>query len=100
MEISSRYPKTLRTLDYAPGGEQAWREEDLGYQSAFKTITGGIFEFGFGDAILQMWAAFLDELGHGKAPYGCARPEEALESHRLFPAALESQRTHQAVEVR
>ena len=45
------------------------------------------------------YAAFMDELVHGKVPYGCVRPEEALDSHRLFTAALESQRTRQAVEL-
>ena len=53
----------------------------------------------YNDALLQMWAAFMDELVNGKAPYGCVRPEEALESHRLFTAALESQRTRKAVEL-
>ena len=65
----------------------------------FPIVAGGVFEFGFSDAILQMWAAFLDELVNGKAPYGCVRPEEALQSHRLFTAALESQRTRGAVEI-
>jgi predicted dehydrogenase len=92
-EFSTRYPKTLRTLPYEPGGPQQWREEDLGYQSAYPTITGSIFEFGFPDAILQMWASFLDELAGNEPKFSCATPEEALESHRLFTAALESQRT-------
>lgn len=99
MEYSSRYPKTLRTLEYAPGGEQAWREEDLGYRTVFKTITGHIFEFGFSDAILQMWAAFCVELAHGKdaVPFGCVTPEETAAQHALFTAALESQRSNQVV---
>ena len=44
-------------------------------------------------------AAFMDELVNGKVPYGCVRPEEALDSHRVFTAAVESQRTRQAVEI-
>jgi hypothetical protein len=55
-----------------------------------------IFEFGFSDAILQMWASFLYELKHGQRPArfaGCVTPEETALSHRLFTAALESQRT-------
>ena len=96
--IPARNMKQLQFMEYS-GGAQTWQDENLGYETIYKTITGGIFEFGFSDAILQMWAAFMDELVHGKAPYGCARPEEALESHRLFTAALESQRTHQAVEL-
>jgi predicted dehydrogenase len=90
--------KSLQFMEYS-GGAQTWQDENLGYETIYKTITGGIFEFGFSDAILQMWAAFLDELVNGQAPYGCVRPEEALESHRLFTAALESQRTRHAVEL-
>jgi predicted dehydrogenase len=96
MRFSTRYPKSLHTLDYA-GGIQAWQEESLGCESAYRTITGPIFEFGFPDAILQMWAAFVDELSGSRPPFGCATPEEALASHRIFTAALESQRTRQSV---
>jgi predicted dehydrogenase len=41
----------------------------------------------------------MDELVNGKVPYGCVRPEEALESHKLFTAALRSQQTRQAIEI-
>jgi predicted dehydrogenase len=95
---STRDPKAFQFMEYA-GGAQTWQEENLGNESVYKSITGAIFEFGFSDAILQMWAAFMDELVNGKAPFGCVRPEEALASHRLFTAALESQRTRQAVEI-
>ena len=74
----------------------------MGHETAFKSITGGIFEFGFSDAILQMWAAFLYELEHGRPLVkfaGCATPEETAMSHRLFTAALTSQRTAAAVPV-
>ena len=37
-----------------------------GLGDGLQDITGGIFEFGFSDAILQMWAAFLYELTEGK----------------------------------
>jgi predicted dehydrogenase len=37
-----------------------------------------------------MWAAFVDELSGSTATFGCATPEEALLSHRLFTAALKS----------
>lgn len=99
IRFSSRNMKSLQFMEYS-GGAQTWQDENLGYETIYKTITGNIFEFGFSDAILQMWAAFMDELANGKAPYGCVRPEEALESHQLFTAALESQRTRQAVEIR
>ena len=36
------------------GGEQIWGEAETGHDTAYKTITGPIFEFGFPDAILQM----------------------------------------------
>lgn len=102
-EFSTKQPRTLRTMSYERGTPQAWHEQDIGYQSAYPAITGGIFEFGFTDAILQMWAAFLDELEHGQGamsqPFNCATPEEAALSHDLFTAALESQRTGQTVSV-
>ena len=98
-EFSTKRPKTLRTMPYSTGKPQAWHEEDLGYQSAYASITGGIFEFGFPDAILQMWAAFVDELAGNEPAFQCATPEEALGSHRLFTAALESQRTGATVNI-
>lgn len=97
--FSTRNPKALQSMAYAPGGAQAWQEESLGCQAVYKTITGDIFEFGFSDAIVQMWAAFLDELVRGQAPFGCVRPEETLAQHQIFTAALESQRTRKAVAV-
>jgi hypothetical protein len=94
-EYSTKHPKTLRTLPYKPGSRQAWHVEDLGYTSAYPAITGSIFEFGLPDAILQMWAAFCDELVNGREgmlqPFYCVTPEEASWSHALFTAALQSQ---------
>jgi predicted dehydrogenase len=92
MEYSSQFPKTLRTMEYRAGGTQSWQHLDLGYASAYPCITGGIFEFGFTDSILQMWAAYCDELANGRAgmaqPFFCATPEEAHQSHLIFTAAL------------
>ncbi len=99
-EFSTKYPRTLRTLPYTPGGSQAWQVEDLGSQSAYPSITGAIFEFGFSDSVLQMWAAFCDELAHPHAmrqPFYCVTPEETELSHVLFTEALVSQRTAQVV---
>jgi predicted dehydrogenase len=100
-EYTTKHPKQLRYLPYTPGGDQAWREVDTPFTSAYPTITADIFEFGFTDAILQMWAAFCDELANGregmKQPYYCATPEEVSASHDLFTAALESQRSAQTV---
>ena len=95
MTYSTKYPKTLNTMEYTDGGAQSWQRMDLGYDSAYPTITGGIFEFGFTDSILQMWAAFCDELVNSRAgmrqPFYCATPEEARQSHVIFTQALASQ---------
>lgn len=99
---SSANADTLELMDYQ-GGEQCWRHIQIGHETVFKTITGGIFQFGFTDAILQMWAAFLDEFSRGKPRSrfaGCVTPEEVLWSHRLFTAALESQRDATTVTVK
>ncbi|TVX99048.1 Gfo/Idh/MocA family protein [Cohnella terricola] len=102
-EFSTKNPKQVASLPYEPGGSQAWHVADVPYQSAYGTITGGIFEFGFSDSILQMWAAFCDEVANGKdgmlQPFHCATPEEAAGSHALFTAALESHATGQTVNV-
>jgi predicted dehydrogenase len=99
--FTTKHPKSLWTMPY-DGGKQAWQVEDLGSDSAYKGITGHIFEFGFSDTIVQMWAAFVDELVNGekmKGSFKCATPEEAMLSHRLFTAALESQRNGSTVEL-
>jgi predicted dehydrogenase len=104
--FTTKRPKTLRTMSYAAGGRQSWEETDLGSQSAYPSITGPIFEFGFSDAIQQMWAAFLDELAHGRdgmrQPFHCATPEEAALTHDLFTAALvaDAERSVERVEPR
>lgn len=93
--FSTKNPKRLEVLEYT-GGEQVWGQIDMGHETAVKSITGGIFEFGFSDAILQMWAAFLYEYARGQTPArfaGCVTPAETASSHRLFSAALESHRT-------
>jgi predicted dehydrogenase len=101
VEYSTKFPKTLRTLEYSPGGEQAWKVLDLGYETSYPTITGGIFEFGFSDGLLQMWAAFCDQLANGREhmrqPFYCATPEETGLHHRILTAALDSGKKHQAV---
>ena len=97
--FSTKQINTLELMEYT-GGEQVWQQIDMGHETAYKSITGGIFEFGFSDAILQMWAAFLCELEHGAPPKlfaGCVSPDEVAYSHRLFTAALKSQKTGQSV---
>ena len=79
-------------------GTQEWVQEDLGFEVPFKTITGGIFEVGFPDVLQQMWAGFLAErAGELNGRFGCATPEEALASHQVFAAALESQKSARAI---
>jgi predicted dehydrogenase len=93
--FSTRNPKELEWLEYS-GHDQIWGRVETGYDSAYRTITGPNFEFGFPDSILQMWAAFLYELFNGKPLKrfaGCATLAEATLSHRLFTSALESNRT-------
>jgi predicted dehydrogenase len=100
--FTTRNPRRLELLEYQPGHTQNWQQLDLGYQTAFKTITGDIFEFGFCDAILQMWAAYLEELTLGQTRgkfLGCALPEEASMSHRLFTSALQSQQSGRAMAI-
>ena len=72
------------------GAEQAWTRINVGYKPQFKSITGGIFEFGFGDAILQMWTAFIMEYEGRNVKFGCVRPEETRASHAILTAALQS----------
>jgi predicted dehydrogenase len=102
-EFSTQQPKQLRFMPYAPGGDQEWHVIDIPYQSAYPTITGSIFEFGFSDAILQMWAAYCDEFVNGpdgmQQPFGCVRPGEVADSHKLFTAALQSQRNAETIAV-
>lgn len=101
VRFSTKNPKLLQLLEYR-GGEQAWQHLDMGQETAFKTITGSIFEFGFSDSILQMWAAFLYELTEGR-PFkkfaACATLAESELSHALFTAALRSQQKQQTVAV-
>lgn len=87
---NSRNPKILEVLrsDAAEG----WQQVQTGFDSAYPTITGGIFEFGFTDAILQMWAGFVYELAQHRPPNpfaGCVTPDEVAISHEIFTQALQ-----------
>jgi len=101
-KFSTANPKCLEILEYSSNRKQAWQQIGTGQESAFRSITGNIFEFGFSDAILQMWAAFLYELHYGK-PFkkfaGCLTPDEAALSHKLFTAALESHKKGTTVNI-
>ena len=86
--FSTKNPRQWQFMTYA-GGAGVWSVEDLGFESLFPAITGGIFEFGFADAIQQMWAAFMDELAGGNANgFGCVTPQEAADHHAILNAAL------------
>ena len=81
------------------GKEQAWCRVNVGYKPMIPTITGGIFEFGFTDSILQMWGAFMCELSGIEVPFGCVTPEETELSHKLQTAALLSNKTGRLVTI-
>jgi predicted dehydrogenase len=96
VSFSTAQPKTVHRFALRDG-RQVWERLEVGSQSVFATVTGPIFEFGFADAILQMWAAYLAErAGALGARFGCATPREALDAHRVFGAALRSGQTHRA----
>jgi hypothetical protein len=84
------------------GSEQGWMRTDIGSQSAIPSVSGGIFEFGFSDAFQQMIGAFMNEFSENpeKHPFRTVTPEETAWSHRLFTAALESDRTGRKIEIK
>lgn len=81
------------------GREQAWSRLVVGNKPLFPVITGGIFEFGFSDSLLQMFAAFVSELRGLPCPFACFTPEEAALSHRVLTAALLSQKERRCVSI-
>lgn len=103
VRFSTRQPKSLWTMEYSSGSPQVWSEESLGYTPPYATITGGIFEFGLSDALLQMWAAFCDEMTHGRdgmrQPFYCATLDETTQHHRVLTAALRSHETASVMRV-
>ena len=93
VRFSTRSPQVLQRFGILDG-EQAWSEVQPGHRSVWPTVTGGIFEFGFPDALLQMWATFLAErAGLLGDRFSAATPHEALAAHRVFAAALRSHET-------
>ena len=103
-QFSTENPKVLRTMPYPPPGDggsnQAWHTVDVPLAPPYASVTGAIFEFGFSDAIQQMWAAFCDEMLHGRdgmhqvseTPFTCVSPTEAQQHHAILDAALRSHR--------
>ncbi len=101
VKVSTKQINTINILEYS-GGDQAWQVIDTGYETAYPTISAPLFEFGGIDSIFQMWAAFLYEFSVGKPKSlfsGCTTPDEAVWSHELFTAALESADKKKTVEV-
>lgn len=81
------------------GSEQIWEQVQPGNVSAWPMVSGAIFEFGFADALLQMWASYLAErAGQLGDRFGTATVAEAVESHRVFNAAARSQVERRAVD--
>lgn len=72
------------------GKTQPWCRVHVGYQPMLPAITGDIFEFGFSDSILQMWAAYMAEYDGRQLPFGCVKPEHTRMSHALITAAMRS----------
>ena len=71
--------------------KDGWTRINLGHAVAFPVITGGIFQTGFPDLNLQMWAAYAAErAGELNKRFDCATIDEAVQSHELFAAALKS----------
>lgn len=96
VRFSTKEPKTL--WQYRRDKEQWWEKTDLGFGTQFKTITGGIFEPGFPDILMQMWAAYLAErAGLLGDRFGCATPDEAIAQHEIWTAALTSHREMKVV---
>jgi len=96
IRFSTRTPTTIQRFARRDG-EQVWEEVQPGNVSAWPTISGGIFEFGFSDALLQMWASYLAEReGALGDRFGTATVEEAVAAHRVFDAALRSNATGKA----
>jgi predicted dehydrogenase len=79
------------------GKEQAWADINVGYKPMIPAITGPIFEFGFTDALLQMWAAYMAEMDGQEIFFNCFTPEETVLSHKVYTAALESHKSGKVI---
>lgn len=98
VKFSTNDPNALY-FTQAQGSKQGWCRIDVGYSPMIPTVTGNIFEFGFTDAMLQMWAAFMQEVGGETPKFGCFTPEESALSHKVLTAALISHKEKRLVEI-
>ncbi|MFM8894566.1 MAG: Gfo/Idh/MocA family protein [Actinomycetales bacterium] len=90
VRFSTRYPTTVERFEMN-GKVQEWIQYQPGNVSAWPVISAAIFEFGFSDALMQMWAAYLAERAGALGDrFGTATPQEAYASHLVFDAALRS----------
>ena len=97
VRFSTRTPATYQHF-VVRDGQQIWEEIQPGNISAWPVISGAIFEFGFADALLQMWASYLAERAGALGDrFGTATAQEALTAHRVFDAALRSSQTRTAI---
>ena len=98
-KYTTKEPKTFWT--FKMDGDQIWQKTDLGFNGPYTTITGPIFEPGFPDCFQQMLGAYVAERqGFKGDKFGCATPEEALASHAIFEAALESHKDNKVVDIK
>ena len=102
VSFTTKNPKEIKFFQNnklpGTGDEQTWVSADTGAQSVWPTVTGPIFEFGFSDSILQMWAVYLAErAGALGDKFGAAKPEEVAYTHTIFKAALESHAKKQVI---
>ena len=96
MDMSTDDPNALR-YTVSRGQEQAWARLPVGQKTLYPVITGGIFEFGFSDSLLQMFASYVSELRGLPCAFPCFTPEEAKKSHELLTAALVAYATGRTV---
>ncbi|CCN33478.1 putative dehydrogenase [Vibrio nigripulchritudo SO65] len=98
--FSTANPNQYQKMEYEAGGKQIWQTVPVGYLPAYSTISGGIMEFGFTDAVQQMWASFVDELATGSVSgFQCVTPQEAFIQHQIFTAALLSHQNQSVEEI-
>jgi predicted dehydrogenase len=100
VRFSTKEPKTVWVFERRK--EQVWERYDVGHSyNNFPVVTGGIFESGFSDCFQQMWAAYVAEReGVLGERFGCVTPDEAVLSHELFAAALESHGSQRAISLK
>jgi predicted dehydrogenase len=80
------------------GSEQIWEQVQPGNVSTWPMVSGAIFEFGFADALLQMWASYLAERGGELGDrFATATVAEAVGGHQVFDAASRSQAEGRAI---